>query len=129
MQFSDKMLEIKKHLEEKDHSVIVSDFIENYAGKDDDKIEKLKLDDKFNKNATKRFWSKMIDADAILIVNLDKNGVKNYVGGAALLDMGFAYFLNQKIFLWNPIPDIPYYNTEIQSMKPIVINGDISKIN
>jgi hypothetical protein len=43
--------------------------------------------------------------------------------------MGFAHVLDQKIYLLNPIPDMPYYRTEIEAMKPIVINGNFSLIN
>lgn len=70
----------------------------------------------------------MQGADAVLAVNLDKHGIKNYIGGNTFLELGFAHVLNQKIFLLNPIPDMPYYKTEIVAMKPIVINGDLSQI-
>ena len=106
MQFSDKMLEVKKDLEEIGHHVFVSGFVEHYAGKKNDDIDVLKNKHKFENNATKEFWAKMLQTEALLILNFDKNGIKNYIGGASLLDMGFAHFLNQKIFLWNPIPDI-----------------------
>jgi hypothetical protein len=36
--------------------------------------------------------------------------------------------LNQRIYLLNPIPHMPYYETEIVAMRPTVINGDLSKI-
>ena len=70
----------------------------------------------------------MQGADAVLVLNLDKNGVKNYIGGNTLMEIGFAHVLNQKIFLWNPIPNIDYYKTEIEAMRPIVIDGEFSKI-
>jgi hypothetical protein len=59
---------------------------------------------------------------------LDKNGIKNYIGGNTFLEMGFAHVLNQKIFLLNPIPEIPFYKTEIEAMRPVVLNGDLAKI-
>lgn len=70
----------------------------------------------------------MQGADAILVMNLDKNGIKNYVGGNTLMEIGFAHVLNQKVFLLNPIPEIPYYKTEIEAVKPVVIDGDLSLI-
>jgi len=42
--------------------------------------------------------------------------------------MGFAHVLNQKIFLLNPIPDMPYYKTEITAMKPVIIDCDLNRI-
>lgn len=74
------------------------------------------------------FWRQMQGADAVLVVNLDKHGIKNYIGGNTLMEIGFAHVLNQKIFLLNPIPDISYYKTEIEAMKPTIINGNYSLI-
>lgn len=70
----------------------------------------------------------MQGADAVLVLNIDKHGIANYIGGNTFLEIGFAHILNQKIFLLNPIPDMPYYKTEIVAMNPIVINGDLSLI-
>ncbi|MBI5401399.1 hypothetical protein HZB05_01050, partial [Candidatus Wolfebacteria bacterium] len=66
--------------------------------------------------------------DAVLVMNLDKHGIKNYIGGNTLMEIGFAHVLNQKIFLYNPIPDIPYYKSEIEAVKPTIIDRDLSKI-
>jgi predicted RNA-binding protein with PUA domain len=41
--------------------------------------------------------------------------------------MAFAYVLDKKIFLLNPIPKISY-SDEIYAMKPIILNGDLTKI-
>jgi len=54
--------------------------------------------------------------------------VKNYVGGNTLMEIGFAHILNQKIFMLNPIPEMPYCKSEIEAVKPIIINGDLKKI-
>ena len=70
----------------------------------------------------------MQGADAILVLNLDKKGIQNYIGGNTLMEIGFAHVLNQKIFLYNPIPNIDLYKTEIEAMKPIIINKDLNKI-
>lgn len=44
------------------------------------------------------------------------------------MEIGFAHVLNQKVFLLNPIPDIPYYKIEIVAVQPIILNGDLSKV-
>jgi hypothetical protein len=79
-------------------------------------------------DAIREFWNAMQGGDAVLVLNLDKNGVKNYIGGNTLMEIGFAHVLNQKVFLYNPIPDIPYYKTEIEAVQPVIINGDLSRI-
>ena len=78
-----------------------------------------------------RYWNLIKDSDAILVLNFDKNGLKNYIGGNMLMEMGFAYGHGKKIFLYNPIPERSermHYVDEIMDMKPVVINGDLSKI-
>lgn len=128
MQFSDKMIEVKQQLQNLGNDVIIDRFIENYAGKSDAEIEIAKNHDRMNDSAAKKFWADMIDREAILVLNFDRHGVTNYIGGNTLIDMSFAHFLNQKIFLWNPIPEIPYYKKEIESFKPTIIHGDLTKI-
>jgi hypothetical protein len=70
----------------------------------------------------------MQGGDAVIVLNIEKNGVPNYIGGNTFLEMGFAHVLNQKIFLYNPIPDNKLYKTEIEAMKPTIIHGDLSKV-
>jgi NTP pyrophosphatase (non-canonical NTP hydrolase) len=70
----------------------------------------------------------ILESDAILVVNLEKNGIKNYIGGNVLIEMGQAYVNKKKIFLLNSIPEINY-SEEIITLKPIPLNGDLSKIN
>ncbi len=70
----------------------------------------------------------MQGADAVLVLNLDRHGIPNYIGGNTLMEIGFAHVLNQKIFLYNPIPEIPYYKSEIEAVKPVIINGDLTLI-
>ncbi|MBS3127178.1 hypothetical protein J4228_03365 [Candidatus Woesearchaeota archaeon] len=98
------------------------------VGKTDDEIEKIKLHQKYNMDAIREFWNMMQGADAVLVLNYDKNGIQNYVGGNTLMEIGFAHVLNQKIFMLNPVPEMPYCKTEIEAVKPIILNGDFSKI-
>lgn len=106
----------------------MNSFGPNYAGKTADEIETLKLKDKYEHDAIREFWQPMQDADALLVLNYDKNGIKNYIGGNTLMEIGFAHVLNQKIYLLNPIPDIPYYKSEIEAVKPIILNGDLGQL-
>ena len=129
MQNAEKMLEAKNELDKMGHDAFITKFHDALIGKTDEEKEKIKLDQKYNMDAIREFWNAMQGADAVLVLNLDKNGIKNYIGGNTLMEIGFAHVLNQKIFLYNPIPDIPYYNTEIRAVKPIIINGDLSKIS
>ena len=76
-----------------------------------------------------KFWHGLIQSgDAILVCNFDKNGIKNYIGGNTLMEIGFAHVLNKRIFLFNPIPSIDYYQSEIEAVKPTIIHGNLSLI-
>ena len=108
--------------------ILVTDLHKAMVGKTADEIEKIKLHQKYNMDAIREFWRMMQGADAVLILNLDKNGIKNYVGGNTLMEIGFAHVLNQKVFMLNPIPEMPHCKTEIEAVKPIILNGDLTKI-
>jgi len=76
-----------------------------------------------------KFWHGLIKSgDAILVCNFDKNGIKNYVGGNTLMEIGFAHVNDKKIFLLNPIPEDVGYKDEIKAMVDCVINSDLDKI-
>lgn len=128
MQFTERMIELCEQLESMGHEAFMSKFGPHFVGKTDKEKEKIKLEQKYNHDAIREFWKPMQDAGALLVANYDKHGVKNYIGGNAFLEMGFAHVLNQKVYLLNPIPKMPYYETEIIAMAPIVINGDLGKI-
>jgi len=128
MQFTERMMELCQQLEALGHKAFMSKFGPIFVGKTDEEKEKIKLEQKYKNDAIREFWKPMQDADALLVANFDKHGIKNYIGGNAFLEMGFAHVLNQKIFLLNPIPKMPHYETEIIAMQPLVINGDLSKI-
>jgi hypothetical protein len=128
MQFTEKMLEVRDKLQELGHDAFVTDLHKALVGKTDEEKEKIKLHQKNNMDAIREFWRAMQGADAVLVLNYDKNGIKNYVGGNTLMEIGFAHVLNQKIFMLNPIPEMSYCKTEIEAVKPIILNGDLTKI-
>lgn len=128
MQFTERMMQLCEQLEDMGHTAFMSKFGPAFVGKTDEEKEQIKLYQKNNLDAIREFWNLMQGSDAILVANFDKHGVENYIGGNTFLEMGFAHVLNQKIYLLNPIPKMPHYETEIIAMKPTVINGDLSRI-
>ena len=128
MQYAEKLIEACDILRAQGHEVYMSKFGDAFIGKTDEEKEKLKLYNKYERDAIREFWKLMQDADALVVANYDKHGIKNYIGGNSFLEMGFAHVLKQKIYLMYPIPDMPYYGTEIIAMKPVVLNGDLSKV-
>lgn len=128
MQYTEQMIKARDELTAMGHEAYLTDLHEGFIGKTDEQKEKIKIFQKNHKDAIRIFWNKMQDGDAVLVLNLDKHGIKNYVGGNTLMEIGFAHVLGQKIYLLHPIPDIPYYKTEIEAMHPIILNGDLSLV-
>lgn len=133
---SDKLIEAADELEKSGHEVELPFYTKKIrkgelALEDFNKKKEQSGDAAFRAAATedliKRYWRLIGESDCILVVNTEKNGVKNYVGGNSLLEIGFAYVLDKPIYLLNDIPELGYKD-EILAMKPIVLNGDLGKI-
>lgn len=125
MAFGKDMLDIKKKLELQKHEVIVPSNTDKYANGTiniEDKWEKIEHD------VIRAYFEEIKKTDAILVINKDKNNIKNYVGGNSLIEIAFAHVLNKKIYLLNQIPKINY-SDEIEAMNPIILNNDLSKIS
>ncbi len=128
MVFSEKMLELKKELAQLGHEVEISRFAASYAGQPQEEKERRTIVDKLHNDAIREFWEKIRKCDALLVLNYDRKGVKNYIGGNTFLEIGFAHVLNKKIFLLNPIPDIEYYKSEIEATRPVILQGNLDNL-
>ncbi len=124
MQFGKEMLDLKKSLIEIGHAVVLPKEIESYASgerKIEGKWEKLEGD------VFKGYWNEIKNSDAVLIVNITKNTIENYIGGNSLIEMAYAHILDKKIYLLNPVPDMSY-KEEIEAMNPIVLKDNLRGI-
>lgn len=79
-------------------------------------------------NYLKAHYQHILESDAILIVNDEKHGIPNYIGGNVLIEMGQAFVNNKPIFLLNGLPLDSAYQAEIESMDPICLHGDLRNI-
>ena len=118
---------VKEELEAKGHNITLPNSY------DDPFIEERIKETAKDKHAEfkvamlKEQERKIIENDAVLIMNYEKHGQLNYIGGATFLEIFKAFELGKKIFLMNPIPD-NIFRDEIEGMSPIILNQDISKI-
>jgi len=133
----DEMVDIKKQLTDLGHKVKTpATFIKNKSG---DKIpissyyrQRQTASDKdgwmwkTKKRLILNHFRRIEWAEAILVVNLEKRGVKNYIGGNTLMEMGLAMFLKKKIFLLNPVPTVSY-KEEVLAAGSVIINGDLAE--
>lgn len=136
--FHDEALSIKERLEKLGHEVKIWPLeLKDENGqlipvKEYYQIRRVATEDKKwvwdrKAEAILEHFDKVVWSDAILVTNYDKNNIKGYIGGNVLMEIGLAFFLRKKIYLLNSIPEISY-KEEILGVKPVIINGDLSRI-
>lgn len=123
----DKLSPIISDLEEAGHIVTLPNSYDNPMMEEKVKKDNPSNHSKWKGNMLRLQIEKIVNNDAILVANFDKNGVKNYIGGATFLELFKAWELGRKIFLLNPPPD-SNLRDEILAFNPIIINGDFSLI-
>ncbi len=129
MHFTEKLMEIRDKLTLMGHNAfLLAEISDPFIGKSDKEKERIKQLQKKELDTIQYSWNVLQGADAVLVMNLSKNGIQNYIGGNSFMEMAFAYLRKQKIFLYHEIPEIAIYKSEIESLKPIVIKGDLRKI-
>jgi nucleoside 2-deoxyribosyltransferase len=68
------------------------------------------------------------ECDAILVLNFDRQRKRGYVGGNTFLEMGIAYWLGKKVYIWKkPSKRLPYFE-EIMAINPINIEESVERI-
>ncbi|NOR85811.1 hypothetical protein GQ473_06860 [archaeon] len=136
--FYAEMLEVKEKLKQLGHQVKLPPFeVKDENGnmipvKQYYSLRKAETDDTSwiwdrKEEAMRVHFYKVEWCDAVLILNYDKNNIINYVGANTLIELGMAFYLNKKLFLFNDIPEMSY-KEEILGMKPLVIDQDLMKI-
>lgn len=127
MDFSREMLEAQKILKAKGHNVMVPDDVHDCL---ENPELNMSMEHCLKHNIDKKCFDKVAESDAIVILNYPKNGMKGYVGGATLMEIGLARHLDKKIFLLHDLPSEKElrYALEIKLTNPVVLNGDLSKV-
>ena len=133
--FVDDMKRIKEKLEGMGHEVILPASIDKFRINTFEDAQELKEREDYidgvKANATVKHFDEVKNSDAILIVNVEKHGIKNYIGGATFAEVMFAFYENKKIFFLNPIPTderLAFWADELAVVHPVILNGDISLI-
>ena len=75
----------------------------------------------------RRSRNRIKSMDAVLTLNFEKNGNKNYVGGSTFLELYEAFMEEKQIYLWNDVPEGILFD-EIKGFAPKVINGDLDLV-
>lgn len=119
MNFIPQMKKAKEKLEKLGHKVVVPELYNARTIKNEQKFLKTKA------GLIHAHFKEIKAGDAILVLNYDHKGIKNYIGGNSFLEMGIAYHYRKKIYLLNSIPQNTSYLDEIKAMKPLSLKGDL----
>lgn len=123
MKFDPEMTDIKQHLEARGYEVEKPNVVEGHSYSDNlDENAALK------RGFIDEHFAKIDTSDAILVVNLEKNGVENYIGGNTLMEITYAYAHGLEVFLLNPVPDVSYAD-EIRGMHPVVLDSSLDELD
>ncbi len=125
--FYDRIPEIKNQLESAGHEITLPNSYDNPLAEDE--FRNLGVDEhaKWKAGMLKHSTDVINDMDAVLVLNFEKKGVANYIGGATFLEMYDAFRLGKKVYLYNPVPE-GILKDEIIGFSPIVINGNLEEV-
>jgi hypothetical protein len=131
MSFAWKMNEVKNQLEDLGHKVSLPIDIDLHLS-DSTFSDNLDADYKhcIKNDTIKKCFDLIAKSDAILVLNLEKNGKEGYIGTSGLMEIGLAHYLGKKIFLFNKLPSYndSRWSHEVAIMRPVILEGDFGKI-
>ena len=125
--FYNRIPEIKKELESYGHIISLPNSYDVPMMEEQTKKEGQKAHAEWKGKMLKKCEENIAPTDAVVVLNFEKNGQVNYIGGATFLEMHIAFLMNKKIFLYDPIPD-NMFRDELEGFDPIVINGNLRLI-
>jgi len=133
--FVKKAFEIANILKKKGYKVLLPKTAYEMKRKKDFNVNHYKTwyknpkDYKIKTKLIDNHFKKVVKADAVLIVNDRKYGLKGYIGGNTLMEITIAYFHKKPIFILNRISNKSPFREEILGINPIFLNGKIKNIN
>ena len=100
--FYTQIPKIKKELEEQGHELKMPNSFDNpFKEEEMKKLSKLEHI-KWKSEMMKKDETNIKPQDAVFVLNFEKKGIPNYIGGATFLEIYMAWKLNKKIFFYNP---------------------------
>jgi hypothetical protein len=128
--FYKQAVEIKDQLQTKEIMVLVPEVAEKMRESGDFDVSHYKTwfadANDYHKKAElmRKHFEKIEQGDAILVLNYEKHGAQNYIGGNVLMEMSLAFYLRKPIFILNELPEDSPFEEEIKGMGPIVLHGN-----
>jgi hypothetical protein len=136
LSLGDEFMRVKGELERLGHSVLVPESLrkfelhtaEDVVAFKSERTDYLKIKPAYMRD----HFDKIARSDAILVVNMEKKGIRDYVGGNTFAEVMVAFYLEKKIFFMNPLPEherLEAFREELKCIQPVVLNGNLSLIS
>ncbi len=125
--FYKKLPKIVKELEKKGHQLKMPNSYEEPFKEEEMKNLSKEEHIKWKGEMMREDEENIKPQDAVLVLNFEKKGIPNYIGGATFLEIYMAWKLNKKIYLYNPLPRCSFTD-ELIGINPIILNGDLNNI-
>ncbi len=125
---------IRKQLETVGHKVLVPTTVDRMVANNDFEVSHYKTwlanPDDYDRKAflMREHFAKVVEGDSVLIVNEEKHGQPNYIGGNVLMEMALAFHLNKPIYIYNGLPEGSSFEEEILGFQPVFLNGDLGRL-
>ena len=113
MKFKDQLIETKNRLEKMSYKVELP--LECMAGESKIIASRAHFDRIANKNT-----------DAIIVINCDKENIKNYIGPNSFAEIAFAFYFHKKVFLLQDI--YPPYEDELLGWQATALKNNLENI-
>ncbi len=131
----DEILKVKEELKRRGHEVLIPKSIIEFSLRNAEDVDEFKSEKndylKIKPIYMRDHFDKIKKSEAILVVNKEKRGIEDYIGGNTFAEIIVAFFLNKKIFLLNPIPTherLSAFYEEVKAVNPVVLNGNLDEL-
>lgn len=132
--FYKDVIEIEKQLKKLGYKVKIPAVANRMKKSGNFKVEDYKIwfnDESAYKVKTKLivdYFKKIVESDAILVVNQEKTRIPGYIGGNVLMEMTIAFHYKKPIYVWNNIDNKSPFEEEIKALNSIFLDRDLTKI-
>ena len=125
--FYERIVPIKEFLEGMGHVVTLPNSFEEPFAEERFKAMSVEEHIEWKGMMMRRDEENIEPQEAILVLNFEKRGIPNYIGGATFMEVIKAWEYGHKIFFYNFLPNCSFTD-ELKGMSPIIINGDLERI-
>lgn len=125
--FYERIEEIANFLKNKGYKITYPNSYDNPMM--EEKMKKMRKEEHkvWKRKMLKKDEENIKPQDAILVLNFEKRGIPNYIGGATFLEIYKAFELGKKIFFYNPLPNCSFTD-ELKAIDPIILNKNLEMV-